>query len=242
MNKFRQTAPQVQLPPPPSYAEKSFLHTVPAAVAVPFWQSVIIACSVGLVTFILQMRFSAILIDAFWNTVTVTVVVFLLSFVFLLRHWFALTIEKVFDIDIPGMGEEKISRTEVWIKRDNGNRASLARFPISDELVTKFFVSTLRGKPISRRQWTPKKSGGMSQNEWEGFWGEMVAQGLGEEVGDTNRLTPDGEVFGRQWIASHAPHSPLYPDVPENHRAYTNQPPTNHPEWAEILEGEEVEE
>jgi ABC-type glycerol-3-phosphate transport system permease component len=60
MNRFTQSTPQVQLPQPSSYAEKSFLHTTGAAVVVPFWQSVIISIAIGLVVFVLSLRFGSI--------------------------------------------------------------------------------------------------------------------------------------------------------------------------------------
>jgi hypothetical protein len=209
MNKYHSVAPQVQVPPPPSYAEKSFLHTVPAAVVVPFWQSVIISGAIGLASFVLQLRFNAIWSDALLNSATGTIVVFILTFVFLLRHWFALTIERALDIDIPGLGEEKPKPQEVWIKKvspDGRYQAELRTFHISDEKMLRFARGMVEGLPLSRRYWTKH---GFTDGEYRLFQSDNIKFGLWEAAGEGSNagfiLTEEGIDFYEGYAARYSP-------------------------------------
>lgn len=214
MNKFTQTTPQVQLPPAPSYAEKSFLHTTGAAVVVPFWQALIISLAVGVVAFILFMRFDFYLTDAAWNALTITVIVFLLTFIFLLRHWFALTIEKAFDIDIPGLGmepaEEAPKTTEVWVKKVNPGghyQADLRTFHVSDDKLLLFARGMVNGLPISRRKWVGP--GKFTDGEYRQFQSDNIKMGYWESAGEGSNagfvLTAEGEDFYYGYAGSQSP-------------------------------------
>lgn len=201
MNKFQQTNPQVQMPPPPSYAEKSFLHTTGAAVVVPFWQSVIIALVVGLLAFFIQVRLGSYISNAAWNSLIVSTIVFLLMFVYLLRHWFALTIEKSLNIDIPGLGYEppKSKPAEVWVKKinpDGAYQADLRTFSISEEKLLRFAQAMVHGLPISRRYWMTH---GFTDGEYRKFQAENIRMGYWETAGEGSNagfiLTEEGEEF-----------------------------------------------
>jgi hypothetical protein len=201
MGKYTQTTPQVQLPPVPSYAEKSFLHTTGAAVAVPFQQAAIISLAVGVASFILWVRYGAYWSDAALNALTVTVIVFLLAFIYLLRHWFALTIEKTFDIDIPGLGDEpvKTAPAEVWVKKINSGgsyQADLRTFHISEDKLMTFAKAMVNGLPISRRYWMKH---GFSDGEYRQFQSDNIKFGFWEAAGEGSNagfvLTDEGESF-----------------------------------------------
>lgn len=159
MNKFNQVAPQVQVPTPPSYAEKSFLHTIGAAVVVPFWQSVAISVAVGIAAFILLIRFGSPWKDAGVNTLTIMALMFLGTLIFLMRHWFFLTIERTFDIDIPGVGEEpekpKVTRIQIDELTPAGHirQAKMIDLPATEEELKTLFSGLKAGRPFSEREW-----------------------------------------------------------------------------------------
>ena len=240
MNKFQQSTPQAQsVPPPaPSYAEKSFLHTPGAAVVVPFWQSVAISVAVGLVALILSFRFGSYWSDALMNALTVTAITFLVSLLFLLRHWFFLTVERTFDIDIPGVGEEPQTPkgVTVTVNKVKGNgHLEQKKYNFSaatEEQVYLFCTKTRRmGKSISRREWTPKKTNGFSDDEWRTFWGELVKQTLITMDGGEYVLTEDGEDWADGVITTGDPtYSPAEKEVsrPENRRNPPTHPPSTH--------------
>lgn len=229
MNKFTQSTPQVQLPPQ-SYAEKSFLHTTGAAVVVPFWQSVIISIAIGLVAFVLFLRFGSYLSDAAMNALTVMAIMFLVSFVYLLRHWFALTIEKAFDIDIPGLGDEpvKTKPAEVWVKKINAGgsyQADLRTFSISEEKLLTFAQGMVNGLPISRRYWMKH---GFSDGEYRSFQSDNIKFGYWEAAGEGSNagfaLTDEGQEF----YYGYAGISPTpEEDDPENVGTSPTHPPTH---------------
>lgn len=219
MNKFNQTAPQVQVPTPPSYAEKSFLHTLGAAVVVPFWQSVAISLAVGLVSLIVMIRFGSYWSDAALNAVTIAALVFLFSLLFLLRHWFFLTVEKTFDIDIPGVGEEKTPPKVTRIQIDEVTKAGHIRsakmfnLPATEEELKTLGSGLMAGRPFSEREWAG--DGKMfSVSRFRALRQEMIRRELLKPASDKDKrqgfaLTPDGEA-----LMSH------YRDLlsPTNHR------------------------
>jgi hypothetical protein len=237
MNRFTQSTPQVQLPPPSSYAEKSFLHTTGAAVVVPFWQSVIFSIAVGFVAFVFFLRFGSILTDAALNTVTVMAVTFLLSFVYLLRHWFALTIEKTFDIDIPGLGmePEKPAPIHYTVNTFNkeGHMTGQSQYTftsVTDEQIHTFCHKTRKmGFPISRRKW--EETGIISGDAYRAFYGELVKQGLVGVQQGRNALTEAGENWADGVIADDDPHySPAdEAAVDSGNRRGNTHPPAPHP-------------
>lgn len=211
VNKFTQTTPQVQLPPQPSYAEKSFLHTVGAAVVVPFWQSVIIAFGVGIASFVLFWRFGAYLSDAMINALTVTVFTFLGVFIYLMRHWFALTIERKLNIDIPGLGDEpeKPKTSEIWVKKINSGgsyQADLRTFHISEDKLLMFAQGMANGLPTSRRYWIKH---GFSDGEYRQFQSDNIKFGYFEQAGEGSNagfiLTPEGEDFYYGYAGAQSP-------------------------------------
>jgi uncharacterized membrane protein YhaH (DUF805 family) len=237
MNRFTQSTPQVQLPQPSSYAEKSFLHTTGAAVVVPFWQSVIISIAIGLVVFVLSLRFGSILIDAAMNAATVTVVMFVLSFVYLLRHWFALTIEKALNIDIPGLGMEPEKPAPIHYTVNTFNReghmtgqSQYTFKSVTEEQISAFCHKTRKmGFPISRRKW--EETGIIPGDTYRTFYGELVKQGLVGVQQGRNALTEAGENWADGVIAEDDPHySPADEAAADsgNQRGNTH-PPTPHP-------------
>jgi uncharacterized membrane protein YhaH (DUF805 family) len=242
MNKFNQVTPQVQVPPPPSYAEKSFLHTVPAAVQVPALQSLLISVAIGLLSFIVQARLGAILSDAFLNSVIGTIIMFILIYVFLLRHWFALTIERAFDIDIPGLGEErKPVETVIKVNKITPDRhwqQTRYDFAVAPDLLLRFFIDTLSGRrSISRRSWTtPKMQNGFSQGDWKKFQDQLIKWQWVENSGAGLDYTDDGWDQAFEYVRAHSP-----ADAVEIERILGHQPtnqPTNQAETGEEGEGE----
>jgi uncharacterized membrane protein YhaH (DUF805 family) len=242
MNKFNQTTPQVQVPPPPSYAEKSFLHTVPAAVVVPALQSLVISVAIGAVSFMLQVRFGAILSDAAWNSVIGTGIMFVLVFVFSLRHWFALTIERAFDIDIPGLGEDRRPvETVIKVNKVTPDRhwqQTRYDFAVEPELLLRFFIQTLSGrKKISRRSWTaPKMQDGFSQGDWKKFQDQLIKWQWVENSGAGLDYTDDGWDQAFEYVRATSPS-----DAVEIERILGHQPtnqPTNQAGTREEGEGE----
>lgn len=203
MNKFQQTAQPVQVPPPPSYAEKSFLHTLGAAVIVPFWQSVAISVAVGCVAFIVLFRFGSLLTDTVINSLTVMAVTFLLSLLFLLRHWFFLTVEKTFNIDIPGVGEEppkpKVTRIQIdeLTKAGHIRQAKMIDLPASEAELKTLFSGLKAGRPFSEREWAGDGKL-LSSDRFRALRAEMIRREL-LKIRNTKDhrqgyvLTPEGE-------------------------------------------------
>lgn len=211
--KFEQTTPQVNLPTTPSYSEKSFLHTLGAAVVVPFWQSVIVAFSFSLATFVLDGRFfHTFITDAFWNGATIFVIVFPLTFIFLMRNWLALIIEKTFNIDIPGMGEEEpkephVTRIQIDELTSQGHirQAKMINLPISESKLQTLAAGLMSGRPFSEREWAGSGKL-MSSSEFRELRQEMIRRGLLEQANSKDprqgyRLTVHGEAVMKTYSA-----------------------------------------
>lgn len=235
MNKYNQTGPAwPPVPPAPSYSEKSFLHTTAAAVVVPVLQSIVIALAMGIASFVVLLRFGMYVKDAILNSATVAAIVLVVSIIYLLKHWLILTIEKTFDIDIPGMGyEPPPPKPETVIRIDKisgGGSFEQKRytFPVTEEQVEEFCNLTLDGtRPISRRAWVPKRNG-FSDGEWRAFWAQLVRYQLVEPDGEGYNFTEAGEDWARGYLQERGHPSPSESvDMPENPPPSPTHPPTH---------------
>lgn len=220
MSKFEQITPQAQLPAAPSYAEKSFLHTLGAAVVVPFWQSVAISMAVGLVALILFVRFGALITDALLNAGTVAAITFLISLLFLLRHWFFLTVERTLNIDLPGVGEEKpkepkVTRIQIdeLTKAGHIRQAKMINLPASEDELKTLFTGLQAGRPFSEREWAGDGKL-LSVSRFRDLRAEMIRRELltlrnSKDARQGYILTPEGKAVQDTYADLLSPSQPL---------------------------------
>lgn len=231
MNKFQQGTPQVQ--PPPSYSDKSFLWSWVAGVGLPFVQSLVTGIMAMIVTAVIIYAFNGM--DYLKPMLVIGAIVSVGSWFILQRRWLKLTeIEKLLGVDLNGggIGKDPVPvQTEIWIKKVNQNKsyqADLRKFSCSHEQLLEFCKETLKGKPISRRGWTPK-SNGFSDTDgpggWRMFQSELIKFGLIEQQGSGLALTEEGESFCEEYVRAHSPTDEEDGEYPE----FDGEHPPTHP-------------
>lgn len=199
MNKYKSELPTQQ--PPSSYADRMGLHTTDAGVKVPLEQSIVtgvlFAFTLGAVLLLLDVPLMSIFK---WMGLT-AIVTATAHWIGLHRHWWKLTtLEHIFgDLNNDGVigPPQNITVTVNKIDKDQHLQQSKYNFStVTEDQIFLFCTKTRRmGKPISRREWTPKKANGFSDDEWRPFWKELVAQGLIEISGDEYILSEEGEYW-----------------------------------------------
>ena len=207
MNRFQQTTPPPTQPVNPSYSDRQFLHTFLAGALLPFVQASITAIVAGVSTFILLYFVNAI--DLLKPALIVATITWAATWLILQRRWLNLTaLERALQLDINKdghIGKPPPKReTVVWINdvtvqgHVSANRRAL---PIEhDERV--FFADGLinRGRPCSRREWTPKARG-FSDDEYRELQSALLKFQIIEPQGSGFELTKAGKALMKYWAS-----------------------------------------
>jgi len=208
MNSYKQTDTAVQpTAKAPSYSDRQFLHTYQSAAFLPLIQSTINAGMGMLVTGVALYMFDAM--DFFKPIISVGVLVWVGSWMYLQRRWFNLTdLETRLNVDLNQDGmigkSEQREPTVVRIQdvTDDGHwHEKRAKLPISEEELVSFADGVInRHKPISRREWTPKAKG-FSDGDWREFQSAMIKFGIIEQVGAGFELTRAGRAVMKHYAS-----------------------------------------
>lgn len=232
MNKFDQTTPQVQ-PQTPGYADRSFLHSWVAGAGLPLVISII----TGFMAMLLTAAFIYVFDGSEYVKPMIAVGIFttFTMWVLLLRRWMNLTaLEKLTGLELDGIPNPEPAPEVVIrhdrITKDKAFRSNRYVFPVTDAQLARFFTLTLNGtKRISRREWTPKKTNGFSDQEYRDTFNKLVSYGLLEPVGDGYWYTEEGEEVARGYIDQTVPSPAPDPDAGENPGTHPTHPPTHPP-------------
>lgn len=161
MNKFNQTTPPVQIPSPPTYADRQFLHTFLAGAFLPLVQATITAVMVGIGT--LTVLYLVDAIDKLKPSLIVAAIVWVVTWLFLQRRWLTLTsLEQITGIDFNQDGQigKPVKEPEQFVIRldeitaDKHYRSRSIDSVISKEQLTIVARGLLNGIPFSERSWT----------------------------------------------------------------------------------------
>jgi hypothetical protein len=206
MNKYQQVIPQPVQQAPPSYSERQFLHTYLAGAFLPFLQASITAIMAGVLTVIVCLKLRAV--DILEPTLMVMAVVWAGAWLFLQRRWLNLTaLERALNWDLNRdgyIGQAPAPKSETVIRLDdvkeNGHFQSFTyKFPVSEEQLIILADGVInRGRPLSRREWTPKVNG-FSDDEYRDLQSTMLKHGLLEPRGTGFDLTRPGRAMMRYY-------------------------------------------
>ena len=139
-------------------AQQEFLHTIGAAVIVPFLQSATCGLLIGIVLLFVLLKSRVEIWDSLFYALIAWGVVTLIGFIALQFHWLSLTnIERVLNTDLDGNGEIGPTVTEHTVKihvhKPNGV-TTVARLKLADEVMHELATRLLAGVPFSETQWT----------------------------------------------------------------------------------------
>lgn len=200
MKQFQQTEHVAQ--PTPSYSDRQFLHTYQSAAWLPLVQSTVNALMGAALTGVVLYLFGTSIYDYPKPMLLVGVVTWAGSWLYLQRRWFGLTaLESRLRVDLNGDGvvgkPQKAEREPTVIRiqevKDNGHfQEKRASLPVTEDELILFANGLIhRGKPISRRAWTPKANG-FSDDDYRAFQAAMIKFGIIEQVGAGFELTRAG--------------------------------------------------
>lgn len=207
MNKFTQTTSQPQAQPPaPLYSDRQFLHTYMAGALLPLVQAVITGVLMMLAASVVLYMLNVL--DWAKYAVILGVVTLVVVWLYMQRRWINLTtLEQAFRIDFNGDGQiGKPEKKETVIRleevKDNSHfQSHTYRLPISDEQLIMLADGLInRGRPLSRREWTPKENG-FSDDEYRELQSAMVKFQLIEAHGAGIRLTRPGSALMRYYAS-----------------------------------------
>lgn len=215
MKSYRQQTEHVQPPPPASYSDRQFLHTYQSAAWVPLVQSTVNALMGSVLTGVALYLFGVSLYDYPKPMLLVFALTWAGSWLYLQRRWFNLTaLESRLRMDLNGDGaigkptpKSEKEPTVIRIQEVKGNghfQEKRASLPVTEEELILFADGVIhRGRPISRRAWTPKRNG-FSDDEYRTFQAAMIRFGIIEQVGAGFELTRAG-VSVMKYYASLSP-------------------------------------
>jgi hypothetical protein len=206
MNRFQQATPQPQAQPrEPAYSDRQFLHTYLAGALLPFLQASITAIMVGVLTVIVLYKLRAI--DIIEPTLIIMALSWAGTWLFLQRRWLTLTaLERALQIDLNkdghiGQALQK-KETTVWIRdvTDQGHLSSnRVALPIDEDDLIFFADGVInRGRPISRREWTPKANG-FSDDEYSEFQSALLKYPIIQPWGSGFDMTRPGRALMKHY-------------------------------------------
>lgn len=196
MNTYKQTDQAVQ--PTQSYSDRQFLHTYQSGALIPLVQSTVNAVAGMVLTGVLLYLFDAV--DYLKPILFVGVLAWVGSWLYFLRRWISLTeLESRLGIDLDKDGHvgkpPEMAPTVIRIQdvKDNGHfQESRASLPVAEDDLIKFADGVIhRGRPISRREWTPKAKG-FSDDEYRKFQAAMIKFRIIQQDGAGFGLTRAG--------------------------------------------------
>lgn len=199
--KYKQMEPAIPQQPQPSYSDRSFLHSWVAGAGLPLAQAGITAVMIMIFTTAMLYMFDAI--DYLKPIIITGALTFVGTWIILQRRWLRLTsLEQFLRIDINGDGKigNKEPKPETVIRIDevkaNGHYQSMTyRLKISDEDLVMLADGLInRGRPLSRREWTPKTKG-FSDDVYRDLQSDLLKFGLAEPQGTGFGLTRPGQAM-----------------------------------------------
>lgn len=207
MNNFTKTTEQ-QTPtiPPPTYADRQFMHTFLVGAFLPLLQAMITAIMVGVGALVILSQFN--LIDPLKPTLIASALTMVLTWLYLQRRWLNLTaLEKMLNLDINRDGQigekPKKKETVIWINDESNGAVSSVRAKLSigdDDLIFLADGLVNRHRPFSRREWIPKANG-FSRDEWDDIQSDCLKFKIVEVKGAGFELTKAGKAVMRYYAS-----------------------------------------
>ena len=189
MNKYTQSTPQVQPPPPPSYSDRQFLHTYAAGAFLPLVQASITAVLVMLGTAVLLYVFNVL--EWIKPALILGVFTWVTTWLYLQRRWINLTqLETFLNMDLnrdnvigeaPKAEQFVIRLDEITPDRHYRSRTMVSE--ISKEKLTIVARGLLNGIPFTERRWTGDGKP-LSVNEFRALRSTWIKHGFIEVVSD----------------------------------------------------------
>ena len=207
MQKYPQMTEQIS----PLVKDRSYLHTVTAGAVLPLIQAGVSALAAG--TLMLFLLSSARTRTMFTWSGVVMVIVFILTWLYLQRHWLTLTAEQITHLDLNQdgvIGEPETVRIEVTDRSDNAWHQSTYDFPASKEQMEILAEGVIAGTGFKEAYWTGAGAP-FSQTKFRKLMAYLLNKGLIELVNEKSanqgyRLS----VHGRPVFEHLAPPPPPY--------------------------------
>lgn len=207
MNKFEQITPVSQTTATPAYSDKQFLHTSQVAITLPLAQATINAVMGMALTALVLYLMDAI--DYVKPVLGVGCLVWATTWLYLQRRWLNLTTLEThlkMDINRDGVIGAKPEKKEtiIWVneQKDNSHFSSERKsLPINDdELIMLADGLINRGRPFSRREWTPKAKG-FSDDDWRKLQSACLIFKIVEPIGAGFVLTRAGRATMKHYAS-----------------------------------------